>query len=50
MVKLITSISLSEELIHSIDKSRGLIPRSSYIEFLLVDFLNKSKGEQQDEA
>jgi len=48
MVKLITSLSLTDDLVKSIDKERGMIPRSSYIEFLLLDLLNKSK-ERKDE-
>lgn len=46
MVKLVTSLSLTKELVKTIDKERGLIPRSSYIEFLLIEILNnKSKKE-----
>lgn len=49
MVKLITSLSLTADLVRSIDKERGMIPRSSYVEFLLIGILNKSKEKEQDE-
>lgn len=49
MVKLITSISLTKELVKVLDQQRGLIPRSAFIEFLLSGQLNKSKEREQDE-
>ena len=48
-MKLITSLSLTADLVKSIDKERGLIPRSAYIEFLLSSQLNKSKERQHDD-
>lgn len=50
MVRLITSISLTKELVKALDQERGLIPRSAYIEFLLSRQLNKSKEVRQDET
>lgn len=38
------SISLTSETLKALDRKRDLIPRSSYIERVLVEHLKKSKG------
>jgi len=50
MVRLITSLSLTKELVKLIDYERGLIPRSAYIEFLLQRSLNKFNNGLQNSA
>ena len=48
--KIAKSISLSKELIEQLNRERGLVPLSPFVEFLIVSELNnKSKRKQQDE-
>jgi len=43
-MKVIISISIESELLNRIDKKRGLIPRSSWIEFQLEKVIKNSGG------
>jgi metal-responsive CopG/Arc/MetJ family transcriptional regulator len=44
MAKIIVGISIEEELLKQIDKHRGLIPRSRYVQAILTSRL-KNEGE-----
>ena len=46
MGKIIFSISLSKELFNKLENQRGLISRSTYVEFLLTKLIK----EQEDGA
>ena len=43
----IFSISVSEELFQKIEKKRGMVPRSTYIEHLINTLLNLQKGMEE---
>ena len=40
-MKKIISLNLDEDLIHEIDKQRGQIPRSPYINTALIEWLRE---------
>jgi len=44
MVKEIISISLSKQSIEKINQLRGLIPRSTFIEYILKKYLEEKNG------
>ena len=46
MMKIRISITLSDELIEKIDRSRGLVKRSSYIEHLIKRGFEAQNGER----
>jgi len=39
----VTSISFQKETLEKLDKTRGLIPRSTYVEDILSNHLKKSR-------
>ena len=45
---MIFSTSLSKELFQKLEDQRGLVPRSTYIEFILKEFFKKLIEEQND--
>lgn len=43
MTKIIIGISLDEYVLSTLDEKRGLIPRSKYLEFILIKFMRIRK-------
>ncbi|WP_179364914.1 hypothetical protein [Nitrosarchaeum sp. AC2] len=44
MTKIIIGISIDEKVLSGLDKKRGLIPRSKYLEYILIKSMRMKNG------
>ena len=50
MGKIIFSISIEKKLFEKLEMKRGLIPRSSYVEYQLNKFLLEKQTDEEDRS
>lgn len=47
MGRIIFSTSLTEKLFEKLEENRGMVPRSTYIEYIITNFLEEQDGARR---